>query len=567
MTLNITVAAKRCIYQCADFRLVDWRTGQATDFGDDFKIQFINRAKWQASICFNGIGRTRNILVNQWLADLLAQIGFDDPFDRLLDGLLTADTWLSQVPSLHKRHSFMVGAFVGDQPRIALVTNYEDLAGRNVEFAADRLSVFQKTPRSARTFVSGQRFSVPRFLRKRLAALAESRRTTPEDMFSALAKVNQDAAATNRFISSACLTTYLSYTGEGGGRPHGVQLPISFRGSDYADPTVSKLLDDQFGPGNARLSGFWTGRSEASDEFHRTQLHEKPNDASTHSNYGAFLQDKKGDLEGAEREYRKALEIDKNHANALGNLANLLASKGDIDQAKDLYCRALCVSPGDENATYNYANFLIREFDDKNESLRLVDIVIAKNPHSSRLLLLGAELDLMSKNSLRALERFHKARELNQDQSRVERGYAVALQMSGASPVDCIGAYRTAIALNPEDGSLRLNLAQVLFVEGRCTDGMKELDRAVTLGLDDSAMLEAQFYFLAHTVPDLPKIADTIRRLLGHGARMDWNVEPNIAAVSGVDKPKAELLRIVCSVMTGERRKEVLERVFEQWRP
>jgi len=43
---------------------------------------------------------------------------------------------------------------------------------------------------------------------------------------------------------------------------------------------------------------------------------------SASTNYGAFLQDKKQDLKGAEKSYLRALELDPNHVNALGNLAN-----------------------------------------------------------------------------------------------------------------------------------------------------------------------------------------------------------------------------------------------------
>ena len=35
MTLNITVATPRCIYQAADYRLLDWSTGQLTDFDSE----------------------------------------------------------------------------------------------------------------------------------------------------------------------------------------------------------------------------------------------------------------------------------------------------------------------------------------------------------------------------------------------------------------------------------------------------------------------------------------------------------------------------------------------------
>ena len=44
----------------------------------------------------------------------------------------------------------------------------------------------------------------------------------------------------------------------------------------------------------------------ATDEFHQLQIREKPTDPNSHSNYGAFLKDKRGDNAGAERAYAKA---------------------------------------------------------------------------------------------------------------------------------------------------------------------------------------------------------------------------------------------------------------------
>src|SRR5206468_3386616 len=121
---------------------------------------------------------------------------------------------------------------------------------------------------------------------------------------------------------------------------------------------------------------------------HLTQLREKPDDPSAHSNYGAYLKDKKGDTAGAEREYRKAIELDPNHVNALGNLANLLWEKRDRDQAGILFRRALAAGPGNENVSWNYARFLVNEFDDRDGAREVLDRGITSNAESGRLLLL-----------------------------------------------------------------------------------------------------------------------------------------------------------------------------------
>jgi tetratricopeptide (TPR) repeat protein len=104
---------------------------------------------------------------------------------------------------------------------------------------------------------------------------------------------------------------------------------------------VRRLLDEQFGPGLAQLRQMASARSEPTEDYHQIQLREKPGDPNTHSNYGAFLKDKKGDDAGAERAYARALELDPSHVNALGNLANLKREQGDTAAAEALYRKAL----------------------------------------------------------------------------------------------------------------------------------------------------------------------------------------------------------------------------------
>jgi Flp pilus assembly protein TadD len=566
MTLNLTVTTRRCIYQSADYRLLDLRRNDTGDF-ETQKIVLVNAFGWSATVCFAGVGRTQNVDVSEWLADRVGSIQPDDPFERLLDELLTANDWLSTVSRPHNKHSFSVGAFVGSEPVFALVSNFEQPSGLAAATASANLSVFKVRPTKSKTFVSGQKQAVTRTERRRLAALA-ARDPDPERMYAALSEVNRDAATRTTLVSPACFTAHVRLTGEGGGRAHDIGdrpfLPnVAFPAG--AQETIMRLLNQQFGPGRAQLRGLSTNRADASDEYHQIQLREKPEDPNTHSNYGAFLVDVKGDREGAERAYQKAIELDANHVNALGNLANVLWDKGDTDQASSLYRRALEADSGNEIVTWNYARFLLREFDDLKAARKVLDRGITTNPESGRLLLLRAELSLRDGNASEALEGFRRTREKGADPAALEAGYAVALQLSGAPIGECIAAYRAAIALNPEDGVLRLNLAQLMFIKGDDREANRLLAQAMRLGLDESAQLEAQFYLLSHTTSEPAEIVRVTKRLLTRGARLRWNVRPSIETLSRRDPQKAVLLELVSRVMAGEQHQALLNQVLARW--
>ena len=137
--------------------------------------------------------------------------------------------------------------------------------------------------------------------------------------------------------------------------------------------------------------------------------------------------------------------------------------------------------------------------------------------------------------------------------------------MSDAPVGECIAAYHTAIALNPENGALRLNLAQLLFLKDNSNEASKSLDEAIRLGLDESAQLEALFYRLCHTLLDLAEIFPAMKALLAEGARLNWNVQPNIETVRRREPQKAGLLEQVSRVMAGEQSQTLLDEIITHW--
>jgi Tfp pilus assembly protein PilF len=426
---------------------------------------------------------------------------------------------------------------------VAVVSNFETIHGPASPFATGTLSISLLRPTKPITFVSGQKQAVHRNERRVLASLAQK---DPEavKVYEALFRLNKEVAGRTPLVSPACFTGHVRLTGEGGGRPNGMDnRPFNpkFIVPPEMQASVDDLLKKQF-PGGARLTGTSFKRAEATEEYHRTQLREKPDDPNTYNNYGVYLKDKKKDEPAAETAYRQALELDPNHVNALGNLANILWERGEKESADSLYMRALNIDPGCENVTWNYVRFLNAE-EKRFESRDLLNKGLAAHPDSNRLQLLSADMYVHDGAARDALHAYERARELRGDQTHVEAGYAVALHMSGAPPSECIPAYHVAISLNPKNAALRLNLSQLLFINGDTNGAEKELERAFSLGLEKSAQIEGELYRLAHTPSDPSEVIGRLRSILNDNGKLKWNVERNIEILKKA-KAKEVLVQI-----------------------
>ena len=202
--------------------------------------------------------------------------------------------------------------------------------------------------------------------------------------------------------------------------------------------------------------------------------------------------------------------------------------------------------------------------DDGDTARDLVEQALLAHANSGRLHLLRAGLTLRHGSALEALEGFRRARENGADQAQVEAGYAIALQLTDAPIGKCIAAYRTAIALQPDNGALPLNLAQLLFIKGDHADAERELRRAIRLNLDESAQLEAQLYLLAHTTSDASLVLRTIKSILIRGGRLNWSVEPNIEFINQRDPQRARIVKLVSEIMSGERDQIELDKILPQ---
>lgn len=246
MTLNITVAARDLVFQSSDTRLSVWDRAAGRYRVDRVKahkqVPVFGR-DWAASVCYTGVGRTRSVDVSEWLAKALGPVSeLKRDFEDVVGELLRADEWLRWVPRSDRRHTFTVGAFVGGESWVVVVSNFQEVTGRTAPEAQDRLFVTRMRVRRPVAVVTGARGVVSRDDRRLLArtvpttvAPAPTHNPPPAGvssegtfqlsvavgaypegigMLERIARVNQRAAASTPSVSRECVAVLLQRDGQ-----------------------------------------------------------------------------------------------------------------------------------------------------------------------------------------------------------------------------------------------------------------------------------------------------------------------------------------------------------------
>jgi tetratricopeptide (TPR) repeat protein len=172
-----------------------------------------------------------------------------------------------------------------------------------------------------------------------------------------------------------------------------------------------------------------------------------PDDAQDRLGYGGALE-RAGDLAGAEREYRKASELQPASTAALEELSSLFMWSNRSTEAEESLRRLLALSPQNQSG------------------------------HRQLGLVLSAE-----KKDAEALPELQKAVELQPDDWDALRGLAFveerAKQFAAAE-----SSYRRLLTHNPNDAELHNGLGSVLLAQLRYADAQREFDACLRLRPD-----------------------------------------------------------------------------------
>jgi Tfp pilus assembly protein PilF len=388
VTLNITVATRKVIYQMGDFRLTNTISGKYEDRTAQKQVQ-VQKFDWSALVSFAGVGSVGNLNVSDWLAEQIGKIPADGSVERLITLLLEADRWLQTTPAKHRWHTFTIGAFVGSRPLTAMVSNFQSIDGRQESSPRRMLFVTRRRPTHPLVILAGQgAASVTEQDRLRLIGLVRSN-APPQTVHNALAELNERIAALDSSVSPGCFTSHLTIDGKSEGTPHGIDPQQEYL-PEFALEDLKKLgltlkpaIDEAGRPKPIQLVGMTGVRSPSSEQEFQARLKENPKDPELLNNYGAFLKDTKRDARRAEEYYRLSLAQNPKHALALSNLANIFWERKEYDEAERLYAQAFDFGSDNIVVVVNYANFLTEVRQDFAKAKQLYQRALEQDPKNA----------------------------------------------------------------------------------------------------------------------------------------------------------------------------------------
>jgi tetratricopeptide (TPR) repeat protein len=195
-----------------------------------------------------------------------------------------------------------------------------------------------------------------------------------------------------------------------------------------------------------------------------------------------------GKLEDAIEQYRKAVEIKPDYADAHFNLAVALLQKEDTNGAMAQYQEALAINPAAADVRYNLGNALFAQGDWEQAVEQYRKAVEIKPDYADAHVGLGVVL-LKKKDPEGAIAEYKKALEINSDLLDARLGLANALALKGDMD-DAIAQYQEALAIAPAAADAHYNLGIVFSEKGNLEEAIRQYRKALELKPDDEAALK-----------------------------------------------------------------------------
>lgn len=522
MTLVQVLANEKSVYMACDFKIT---FGEKHKNCHEFAHKLVRAGgfRFSAEVGFSGVAILGGRPVGDGLAEAAADLDQRAVIEDFLDQLKRAESPLGKLPpGTDRRLTFAVGAMVGTQSIVALVSNFEKLINGRIA----RLAVAEATMTVTKMKPKGEIFlatgDTGRMKSEDYSGLILSLRSGADDerIYEQMKKLNEEMSARTTTIGKGCYVASLNATGYGASVP----FIADDQQGDFIPPDTALMmkrlglkfnreLDPSGQPASIRAVKGTSVIIRNTPEFHREQLKLRPESAEVWNNYAVFLLSRQRWVD-AIHAFEKAISLDPGQVAALSNLARqvwihlrdfpradalfsravaaggespdpvtmsdfaIFCEEGlaDIARAAELHDRA--VVSNNPLAIARKALFAAKHQGDPKLAEELITSALMQQPSNTTIICIAGKIDLeTSKNPAIAVEKFHKACSLAPNDPFVLAAAADSCRSVG----DFASAayyYRKLIKQADRDPNIDSNYGLVLLLEKKPEGALRHLSRA-----------------------------------------------------------------------------------------
>jgi tetratricopeptide (TPR) repeat protein/tRNA A-37 threonylcarbamoyl transferase component Bud32 len=209
----------------------------------------------------------------------------------------------------------------------------------------------------------------------------------------------------------------------------------------------------------------------------------RPDSPGAHLNLGMLLRDQKCDYDGAIAEYREAIRLKKDYAEAHHNLGYALYLRGRLDEAIAEYREAIRLKKDDAQAQLNLGIALSAKGRLDEAIAEYREAIRINKDHLGAHLNLGALLCDQKRDYDGAIAEFREAIRINKDYADAYYNLGNALAKKGRLD-EAIAEYHEAIRLKKDYADAYYNLGNALAKKGRLDEAIAEFREAIRLKKD-----------------------------------------------------------------------------------
>jgi protein O-mannosyl-transferase len=228
--------------------------------------------------------------------------------------------------------------------------------------------------------------------------------------------------------------------------------------------------------GNLGLTLAEKGAKDEALRQYRGALDIKPDYAEALNNFGVLLLER-GEKAEAVALCRKALEFKPDFAEARNNLGNALFAEGEKEQAMVEFQKALQIDPGDQKACYNLGNAFFELGKNEEAIAQYRKAVQLKPDYAEALGNLGVALFARG-NREEAMALYRQALNIKTNYAEARSNLGIALFSKGDKE-GAMAQYRLALENDPHYAKAYYNLANALASEGRMDDAIHYFRKAI----------------------------------------------------------------------------------------